>query len=80
MSSITDLMDFINEDRGDSIFYFFAICMIAVVISAFYVSRRSLNNPENTYLRWFDEQGDEWIKNKKGKLVRKGSNIREDIQ
>jgi hypothetical protein len=78
MSSITDLMEFINQDRGDSIFYFFAACMVAMIVSAWWLANRSFKDPENTFNRYFDESGDEWILNKKGKLVKKGSNIRED--
>jgi len=78
MSSIADLMEFINQDRGDSIFYFFAASMVAMIVSAWWLANRSFKDPENTFNRYFDENGDEWILNKKGKLVKKGSNIRED--
>ena len=71
MGSIIDLIDLFKEDRGNSIFYFFAACMVAMIISAWWLAKRSFDNPENTFHRYFDENGDEFVKNKKGKLIKK---------
>ena len=77
MASITDLIELFNEDRGNSIFYFFAACMVAMIISAWWLSNRSFKDPKNTFNRYFDENGYEFVKNKKGKLVKTGSHIRD---
>jgi|TARA_B100001093_G_scaffold507385_1_gene567852 hypothetical protein len=77
MVVITNLIELFNEDGGNSIFYFFAACMVAMIISAWWLANRSFKNPENTFNRYFDENGDEFVKNKKGKLVKKGSHIRD---